>query len=205
MGNTIQEYAVKRGIQYLMHFTRASNLGSILQRGLVLRNTLIQEGYRDFNDQYRIDGTNAICLSIGFPNYKMFWGLRKNNPGVDWVILVIRPEVMWTLSCAFCATNAATTSVTAIPLAQRSTLAALQAMYSDWNDKTRTLLNIPDNYPTNPQAEVLMLEGVPRHHILGVFVLNETMKKSLQAQFPKLNVRVNAGYFRYRRDYEQWR
>ena len=205
MANTIQEYATGRGIQYLMHFTRASNLGSILQRGLVVRNALIPEGYGDFNDQYRIDGTNAICLSIGFPNYKMFWGLRKDNPGIDWVILVIRPEVMWTLPCAFCATNAAATSVTAIPLVQRSTLTALQAMYADWNDKTRTLLNIPDNYPTNPQAEVLMLEGVPRHHILGVIVLNETTKKSLQAQFPTLDVIVNAGYFRYRRDYEHWR
>lgn len=204
MANTIQEYVTDRGIQYLMHFTRASNLSSILQRGLVLRSTLIQEGYSDFNDQYRIDGTNAICLSIGFPNYKMFWGVRQDYK-VDWVILVICKEALWALPCAFCTTNAASAGVTAVPLDQRRDLAALKAMYADWGDKTRAVLGIPDNYTTNPQAEVLMLNGVPREYIRGAFVLNEATKEALQVKYPELDVRVNASYFRYRRDYAQWK
>lgn len=204
MAHTIQEYVVERGINFLMHFTRASNLGSILQRGLVPRDTLIREGHNDFNDQFRYDGTEAVCLSIGFPNYKMFWGIRQDNKDVDWIVLVIHPAALWMLPCAFCVTNAASASVTAIPLEQRRNLAALQAMYGDWGDKTRAVLGIPNHYPTNPQAEVLMLNGVPRDYILAVIVLNTAKQQELQAQYPGLDVRVNAGYFRYRRDYAHW-
>lgn len=204
MANTIQEYAVERGINYLVHFTRASNLDSILKYGLVPRDALTLSGYTGFNDQYRYDGTNAVCLSIAFPNYKMFWGVRQDYK-VDWVILVIFKEALWKLPCAFCATNAASACVTAVPLDQRRDLAALKAMYVDWGDKTRVMLGIPDNYPTNPQAEVLMLNGVPREYIRGAFVLNEATKVALQVKYPELDVRVNASYFRYRRDYAQWK
>jgi hypothetical protein len=77
MASTVQEYVAEREIDCLVHFTRASNLDSILQRGLLPRDILMVEGYNDFNDQYRHDGTNAVCLSIGFPNYKMFFSLRQ--------------------------------------------------------------------------------------------------------------------------------
>lgn len=205
MANTIQEYAVERDIKYLMHFTRTSNLGSILQRGLLLRETLNFDSTNHFNDQYRYDGTTAVCLSIGFPNYKMFWGIRQDNKDVDWIILVINKKVLWELSCAFCVENAASAAVTVIPLEQRKNLVALQAMYADCGDKTRTVLSIPNQYPTNPQAEVLMLEGVPKDYIRGVFVLNTAKQHELQVQYPGLDVKVNAGYFRYRQDYAHWK
>ncbi|NKI72371.1 DUF4433 domain-containing protein [Collimonas pratensis] len=205
MANTIQEYSVERGINYLVHFTRTSNLDSILRRGLVPRNVLTLEGYGAFNDQYRFDGTHAICLSIGFPNYKMFWGIRQDNKDVDWAILVIHSSALWMLPCAFCVTNAASAPIAAIPLEQRRNLATLQAMYADWGDKTRAVLNIQDHYPTNPQAEVLMLNGVPKNYILGVIVLNTAKQQELQARYPGLDVRVNARYFRYRQDYAHWK
>ncbi|OGB77357.1 MAG: hypothetical protein A2496_14535 [Burkholderiales bacterium RIFOXYC12_FULL_60_6] len=205
MSNSVQEYATERGIKNLMHFTRASNLNSILQRGLVPRDTLVNEGFSDFNDQLRLDGTHAACLSIGFPNYKMFFATRQNNPTVDWVVLVIHPAALWTLPCVYCATNAASASVTALPISQRSGLTALQAMYADWGDKTRTVLEIPNHYPTNPQAEVLMLKGVPKNYILGVLVLNTAKQQELQLRYPGLDVRAYAGYFRYRQDYAYWK
>ena len=205
MAGTIQEYLVERKIGFLTHFTRASNLSDILQRGLVPRDVLANEGYGGFNDQYRHDGTNAVCLSIHFPNYKMFWGIRQDNKNVEWVVLIIRPEVLWMLPCAFCVTNAASATVTAVPLEQRRTLAALQAMYADWEDKSRATLGIPDNFPTNPQAEVLMLNGVPQNYIYCAFVLNTTAQQALKAQHPGLDVRVDARYFRYRQDYAHWK
>jgi hypothetical protein len=205
MDSTIKEFASERGIKYLMHFTRATNLDSILQRGLILRDRLIAEGYNEFNDMHRYDGTSAICMSIDFPNYKMFWGLRKDNPNVEWIILVIAPEVMWTFNCAFCATNAATTAVANTALTQRCTLEGLRAMYADWEDKSRSLLNIPSNYPTNPQSEILILEGIPSSLIMGVFVQNEDMKKKLKSKYPNLEVKVNEGYFSYRSDFAHWK
>lgn len=205
MATTIQEYVAERGIKLLMHFTRARNLESILARGLLPRNTLTVEGFDGFNDQYRIDGTDAVCLSIDFPNYKMFYGIQKDHADETWVILCIHPQVLWDLDCAFCAANAASNGVTAIPLDQRRTLAAMQAMYADWPGKVRSELNLPNNYPTNPQAEVLALQGVPRKYIVGVLTLNETVRQELMVRHPGIEMRSSAGHFRYRRDYEHWR
>ncbi len=202
----IREFADGREIKLLVHFTRAANLDSILKRGLVTRNILANENNGAvFNDRYRYDGTDAVCLSIGFPNYKMFWGLRKDNPDVDWVVLGIHPAVLWQQQCAFCAANAASAAVTGIPLRQRMSVAALSAMYEDVDGKVRNTLGLKNQYPTNPQAEVLVLNGVPRNYIAGIIVLNDTVKNRLQAQYPTVDVRTLAQYFRYRSDYASWR
>lgn len=207
MAGTIQDFVFERNIRYMMHFTRASNLANILQRGLVPRDVLIREGLGVCNDLYRYDNTNAVCLSIQFPNYKMFWGVREENKAknIEWVVLLIRPEVLWALPCAFCITNAASAAVRSVPLNERSDLAALEKMYEDWEGKSRHMLGIPANFPTNPQAEVLMLNGVPRQYIFSVVVLTVAKQQELQAQFPGLYVQVHAGTFRYRQDYAHWK
>lgn len=70
----IQGFVVERKIKYLVHFTRIENLSSIMSYGLIPVASL-SERRIDYvnNDLYRIDGfENATCLSIQFPNYKMF-------------------------------------------------------------------------------------------------------------------------------------
>ena len=89
MATTVQEYAAAIGVKQLVHFTRESNLESILKRGMVTRDKLKLEGFDGFNDNVRADYTHAVCVSIGFPNYKMWWGIKKDNPNVDWIILNI--------------------------------------------------------------------------------------------------------------------
>lgn len=206
MANTVQEYVNERGIKCLVHFTRLANLASILQRGLVTRDVLVAEGsVGELNDQYRIDGTDAICVSIGFPNYKLFFPLRNEHKDAEWVVLVISPSALWQLPAAFCVTNAASAEVTAIDLQQRMTLDAFKSMYGDFNDKVRGTLGLGNHLPTNPQAEVLMISGVPRQYLMGAFVQNEAMKKKIEALHPGFDVRVNAGYFNGRPDYAHWR
>jgi len=205
MATTVQEYAAEIDVKQLVHFTRESSLDSILRRGLITRDTLTLEGFKDFNDHVRADYTHAVCVSIGFPNYKMWFGIKKNNPAVDWVILVIEPTALWELPSAFCSANAALGAVAAIPIAQRQTLRAFQGMYADVPGKERVKLKIPSYYPTNPQAEVLMLRGVPRNYIRGVIALNNTQDDRLRAKFPGLQTWVRASFFRYRNDYEYWK
>lgn len=205
MANTIQEYVNERDIRCLVHFTRERNLDSILDRGLVPRNILESQGYTDFNDQYRRDGTNAVCVSIGFPNYRMFYRIRQEDKDCDWVILVIDPSALWLLPCAFCVTNAATSIVTAIPLAKRKDLSSFQAMYADWGEKTRELLNINKHLPTNPQAEVLMLDGVPKEYIFCVLVANNAKQRELKTRYPSLDIRSYPGYFSARTDFLHWK
>lgn len=201
MAHTIQEFVTERSIKSLVHFTRLSNLPSILQRGLLTRDVLIREGNLEaLNDQYRRDHTNAICLSIGFPNYETFSGLRQNNPGTDWVIVAIFPRVLWQIPCAFYVTDAGAAQASAIPLEQRMTLDALRDMYRDVDGKTRGELALGDDLPTNPRAEVLVMEGIPTRDIMGILVPDGTTQAKVEALRPRLNVRVHAHFFSERYD-----
>ncbi len=202
----IQDLVARRGIKHLFHFTREANLPSILRCGLVTRDVLRAEGQEsNCNDRYRLDGTDAVCASIGFPNYKMFFSLRQENKDVDWILLTIEPSVLWNTKVAFCAANAASRAVTEIPLQQRMRPAAMEAMFTDFGDKARSALNLPDSLPTNPQAEVLLLDGVPRRYISGAIAVDEEQKIRIEADRPDLKVIVNAGWYRWRPDYEHWK
>ena len=81
----IQQICDERNIETLVHFTRVENLSSILQNGLLSRKALeILEETRGqqflFNDRKRKDGhKDAICLSISFPNYQMFYPIREDK------------------------------------------------------------------------------------------------------------------------------
>jgi hypothetical protein len=205
MATTIREYAEERGIKGLVHFTREGNLPSILQRGLVTRDVLTAEAFGQFNDHVRADYTHAVCASIGFPNYKMFYGTRRDNPGVEWVVVGIRQEALWELPCAFCTANAALGSVASIPLAQRRTLAAFQAMYAEVPSKERVKLGIPNSFPSNPQAEVLFLNGVPREYLTGILVEKTSQRLRLGETHGGLRVVVRPPAFSYRNDWAYWK
>jgi hypothetical protein len=80
----LEELVKQRQINHVFHFTRLQNLDNILKEGLLSKTELDgRDAVYEFNDPYRLDfETNAICSSIGHPNYKMFYGLRQNNPNV---------------------------------------------------------------------------------------------------------------------------
>ncbi|MBB4606507.1 hypothetical protein GGR75_004097 [Xanthomonas campestris] len=205
MATTIQDYVAERRITALVHFTREENLASILARGLICRDVLAREGTTTFNDAYRLDHTSAICLSIGFPNYKMFYGLRMSNQTQKWVVIGIRPSVLWTRPCAFCTANAASAAVSAIPLPERATLGAFQAMFGDWGDKPRSALGLPSDYPTHPQAEVLMLDGVSKDDILGVKTEDPVSLQRLQALHGEARIGLWPQLFGPRTDFAHWK
>ncbi|MBU9562036.1 DUF4433 domain-containing protein [Burkholderia multivorans] len=202
---TIEEFANERGIKCLVHFTRLSNLQSILTHGLVPRDKLDRRNILGTtNDQYRLDRTNAVCVSVSFPNYRMFFPYRQQNPQEDWVVIGIKPSALWELRCAFCITNAASGRVANIPIADRTGLGAFQALYGDTTDKTRASLNLESDWPTDPQAEVLMLDGVPASYFLGVAVESDVMKAQVEALFPGLRVLTKPSFYSARRDYSYW-
>lgn len=188
-----------------MHFTRLSQLKSILQRGLLTRDVLVSEGNLDaLNDRYCGNQTNAISLSVAFPDYKIFRELRQCNPRMEWIVMAISPRVLWQNPCAFCVQNGAAARVLAIPLEQRMTPDAFRAMYGDFDDKTRIQLALTDDLPTHPQAEILMMAGIAPQDILGILVQNETMKAKVEALRPRLNVRIQPRLFGDRSDYAHW-
>lgn len=211
----IQQFCEDRKIETLVHFTRIENLDSILQLGLV-GQSLLQTRKQQFlwNDADRADlHPEAICLSISFPNYQMFYSIREQykSEGVydfQWVVLLIEAKVLWELDCAFCQRNAALNAVRSIPLDERKKPEALKGMFDDFYDIKRQDLPIQQNYPTHPQAEVLVFDAIPIEYIKEIHFWDATTLKNWRSNYigtysNKLIATME--YFTYRVDYGVWR
>lgn len=167
----------------MLHFTRTTNLLGILQCGLLGRSTLEKNGLPSaYNDSDRLDGhEDAVCLSVEFPNYRMFYKYSKNNPQ-DYAVLVLNPSILWELNCAFCRDNAGSNDMRSIPPEIRSNSNSLKSLY--WDHETfRDELGIPDSYPTNPQAEILVFDHIASRYIDEVHFYTLTTKQKLEEDF----------------------
>jgi hypothetical protein len=167
----IEAEVKKRDIKHVLHFTQIENLQSIIQHGLLPKHDLDSCGIPyQFNDQMRIDNCdNAICLSISWPNYKMFYSYRKQNPIQDWIVISILPKVLWEKECAFCYSNAACSEIVNIPLEDRKKPEAFLKMFSDFDEyPKRYEMPLKDSFPTNPQAEVLVFDVVECQYIQSI-------------------------------------
>ncbi len=208
---SIRAFCLQRGIRKLIHFTRLENLRSVLSRGLLGRYAVESLPSPDrpiLNDAYRFDGVlEAVCLSISFPNYRMFNKLSNMNRR-DWVVLVLEPYILWEFDCAFYERNAAASSTTSITLAQRREYSSLVQVFTDQHPNKREGLGIPVNYPTNPQAEVLVLEPIAPSYISEVHFIDQTdMENWLDQNGRNLSQRfVNSrDFFAPRVDYTEWK
>lgn len=206
----IKDFCEAQGIQNIMHFTRAENIESILKHGLVPRDQIesnLMHYLPKFNDQQRLDGIrNAVCLSIGFPNYKMFYKYRMKCSG-DWGILLVQSAVLYELECVFCFENAASHNVKDIPLSERRTFEALKNLFSDLPGVSRDSLKLPPTYTTNPQAEVLVLESIPPSFISEIHFINSASYETWQNKIPEIaNFVVNPSspLFNARQDWFHW-
>ena len=212
----IQQFCEEREITTLFHFTRIENLHSILQNGLLSRDTLDMRKQQFgqqflFNDPDRFDGhKDAICLSISFPNYQMFYNYRDNTEGINdsqWIVLLLDAKILWELNCAFCQRNAASRAISNISLADRRKPEALKGMFEDfYNIKHQNLL-IPQNYPTHPQAEVLVFDPIPTQYIKAIHfweedALNQWLPNRTRTDYKTFR---NRQYFRPRSDFAVWR
>ena len=212
----IRNFIQERGITYLIHFTRLENVPAILKYGLLGKTELDLFNIKSStNDLYRYDNvSNSICCSIMFPNYLMFYKLRMENPESEWVVLRLKPEILWRKQCAFCFDNAASRHISHTPLIQRSGLQALESMFVDHAGMpSRENLGLPENYPTSPQAEILILESIEADLISDIcFVSKVAMENSAKSlKLPNsydssINFTYNRSqYFDARFDSRHWR
>lgn len=203
----MKETVKKRKIECVWHFTRLSNLDNIFEHGLVSREEIDSGNIEsEINDELRIDGQEkAICCSIGHPNYKMFYKLRHDNPDVKWVILVLKRSILWKKDCAFCISNAASSEVTVIDIEERKGLAAFNMLFDDIEGvPSRKDLDLPDFYPTNPQAEILVFERIEPKYIVGAITQDKTTEIALQKKYPTYDFSYLEEFFMPRKDYKHW-
>lgn len=204
----MQDLITKRKIDYVWHFARLFNLDSILQHGLIGRGQLEQwDVPPDFNDDYRYDlQKNAVCCSIGHPNYKMFYRLRVNNPQEEWVVIACKPEILYKKECAFCTENAASNNVTCVPINQRKGKEAFERMFDEVEGiPSRAELGLPDDYPTNPQAEILVFGNIEPQYIVGAICNSKTRETELKEKYPNYKFLYHKLFYLPRKDYEYWK
>lgn len=148
----------------LFHFTQIESLDSILTYGLVQRNnpgdaTLLM------TDPYRLDGRpDCICLSASFPNYSMFWAIRRDRyPEREWCVLRLRSRIVWNFSCLFFPQNAARWGPNTVRAAFR-TKQAFETMFAG-----NRLANLPPHHPTDVQAEIQVEQSIRVDEITAIY------------------------------------
>lgn len=216
----IKKSVSDKGIKFLCHFTSINNLNSILDNGLLSREVLneIEQPF-DFNDEYRLDRyESAICLSVMFPNYKMFYKLRqlKENKNKQWCVLALYPSILWKKDCAFCSDNAASSSSRNKNLDDRKTSDAFEQMFCE-SFKSRYIsdslitygirakCSLASYYPTNPQAEVLCFDEISTDFIGGVAFNNRDIMNVYKEKYPNTKMKIMSSLFRGRDDYLEWK
>lgn len=200
----ISDFMEQRGILHLCHFTRVENLESILKYGLVPRSFLDDE-QAIVNDAFRYDRCeDAVCTTIEFPNYKMFYQLRCDNPNTQWAVLRLDAQILTDFDCAFCQVNAGSAASFTIPLSERKGADALAKLYAPVVDGVRRSLLIPPSYPTSPQAEVLVFGTIFPDYIEAVYFEDGETLRFFNKMGYSVHMSVNSALFYGRADYKQW-
>jgi len=202
---SIQEECAKRNIDCLFHFTPVDHLDSILKHGLLTPQTCASRSVAyKANDGARYDGQDAICLSIEWPNWSLFWSFRQRDTSRHWAILQLKHSLLWEKRVCFNTTNAADSSMSSLAFQARQGAGKFVELFDDYGLKRRADLNIPAHYTTNAQAEVLCIDNIEPIHITRVHLLNVDLYRKYNQAHPGGHVTYGSQYFKYRSDYSHW-
>lgn len=197
----IHQQCTNRNIQHLMHFTRIENVDSILQHGLISHAHLNGRGI--INDPERWDRrTQATCLSISHPNYRMFYKLRREHPNTQWAVLLLSPSIIWELHCGFTRLNAADALMARLGDEDIRGPEAFNQLFID--DAHRRQWHLATHEPTNPQAEVLCFETIAPSYIMGIQTDLPSNRPFVDVNARPIPSSLNTALFRPRHDYAAW-
>lgn len=170
-----------KNIKELLHFTSVDNLGSILKNGILSRDEMEKQMIKaSVNDEKRFDFClNGISCSITLPNAPLLYKFKSSNLDRNYVILKIKPDVLWEKECLFCKENAASGKVAWNHF--RRAVEAFEQMFGDY-DKMHTRADleklyadgfIKQNMPTHNQAEVLVMGKIEPEYITGMYFFKD--------------------------------
>jgi len=202
---TIKEECAKRNVDRLFHFTPVDHLDSILEFGLMTPEScdLLDTGMTP-NDKERLDNEDAICLSVEWPNWKLYWKFHLVKEDRPWALIQIEHRVLWEKNVCFNNTNAADASMSSQSFKARQGKAKFLEMFDDYGLKKRADLKIPDNFTTNHQAEVLCLDSIDPEYFTAIHLNNYEVYKAYKAQYPNVKFIFSDIYFKYRSDWNHW-
>lgn len=189
-------------ITKLVHFTPISNLESILENGICSRQHLDCSKLNFIpSDSWRLDNKRSfICNSITFPNYKMFYSKRMEDLRIKWAVLSIDSHILVDkFDTEFYRMNAASSSPNKCRFDPCSNDALEDMFYLENRD-----CNIPSNYTTDPQAEVLVKDVIDSSYINCIDTLGyNDIAYSLSKNF-RVFYNDRSDLFGPRIDYRRW-
>ena len=196
----MREVIKSREITALLHFTAENNIDSIIEKGLIPRafiKNIIPNAI--CNDNYRYDNRELYnCLSITFPNNKMFYTLRMNNIDVKWGVIGFNINILFEYECLFCFTNAANSCISCLKDEDLKGRDALKKLFGDVPNYKREDLNLPINFPTDPQAEVLIKGVIHPKDIIGICFNDYPTYMKYKEKYPDMKIVFSDYYFNTR-------
>ena len=199
----IKNFCEKRGVFELLHFVKVEQMPFILRYGL-LTNAILRNAGGTIEDHSRIDrNSDHVCLSIDFPNYKLFYKRRMANTREIWCILSIRKSLIWERPCIFFPSNAARNN----GRDGKRGLTGIQAIYAASIGGIERSPLIKDSLPTEPQAEVLLPDPVTPEEIEKVYFSNSTearINESIIVNAGK-QIQIREDLFLPRKDWDSWK
>lgn len=180
--NPYQQIIKQRNINYLVHFTKSSNLPFILgdeeiqsiPAGIVSDDLLpkeIERNDKDRNDRH----TNYVCCTVEFPNLRFQYRQKKqqeDNLFDEWAFLYIDPQIIDDTTL-FSPINAATgngINLECGPDAFENLFGQRIDYYRKYGNGMQNLevvrpIGLPSCYTSSIQAEVMIKNKIPKEYI----------------------------------------
>ena len=209
----IKNFLMERNVKSLLHFSHASNLNSIISHGILGRETLAERGLPFYKtDERRLDLlSNAISLSFTRPNLLMLSFKTSTLKTEDWIVFDISPQILLSEDFAAFPSNAAATEVTNAfrrDPGKFCGIRGLRQMFLDGKASTRASTNtgkkisreelgLPENQPTDPQAELMLLSQVKVPNINRILISTSATRKyseiidKIEVSIPTLTIQRN--------------
>lgn len=193
----IREQLNRRGIKSFVHFTRVKNLKSIIKYGICSIEYMDKHGITYIaNDNQRLDRrTDSISLSVTFPNYLNFFTFY-NREKEDWCFILLDPQKVISLDCAFFWTNAANRMCRNLLWEKQNGRLAFEKMF-DNNGRNPFL---PACFTTDPQAEIMVKDLIPADYIDKI-VFGPLSQNKIDLDYLPYECVQDYRYFGKREDY----
>lgn len=203
----IRSIAHNRGIKALYHFTQLSNIEGILRKGLLSRERLVEDGENDIVyvfDDSRPDGRDdLVSVSIQNINFEMFATKRKKSSD-HWIILELKPEVLWKYNCIFSWRNSATREIKS-HTGFRGGQWAFQKMFQDLSIHGGDGTGFREHYkleswePTKHDAEMAVVNRIAQDDFVDFTVPSVAVKNTIETIMDRIDfhipVEVNSEVF----------
>ncbi len=176
----IRQEVQRRNISRVCHLTQSRKLPHILGSLNGIHSVEWLQQYApdllDVNDKQRLDRLlDHISCSIEYPNS---WYLRNAASREilfkDWVVLLLKPEVLWRKNNRFCVRNCGARGGKLAKEGHQSFTELFQTQIKGSRGKIfERTPQMPDCCPTDGQAEVMVHRHIERNMIFGVVTPDE--------------------------------